>query len=142
MKKVLSFIGGSIVVVVTIYTLFITDTGGYNDENVSDQEYLLKFAEANNETCPFEVDPGIVMQRVIIEPIQVIVFEHEISNFVKSDRVLVSLLSMQPDYLIDVIKTSPEFTRIRNMDATIIFRYNDASGQMVKEVRLDPEDYQ
>ena len=101
--------------------------------------YLEKEAQNINRQCPAKIDAVTSLDSCAHKQENILVYYYTVNDtciFDKSD-----FEGRQIPNLIEIMKTSPEMSGLRNYNTTINHRYNDRNGKLFYSFSINPQDY-
>jgi len=102
---------------------------------------LMEIAIQVNSTLPVMVDKETRLDTSFPLQGRVIVYKYTLINYLVEDIDTMMLVKELKPKLVNVVKTSPQMSPLRELNVTFIYSYRDNESKHICNISIRPEDY-
>lgn len=139
-KYWISLIATIIVVTIVVNVVDFSISDIFSDKLFD--KSMMAAASQINESCPIMVDSETRLDNAVALPDKVFQYNYTLVNYLKEELDLEVLRTKVEPVIVNFVRTSPDLTIQRKLEATLKYVYKDKTGVYLLTIEVGPERYQ
>ncbi len=120
-----------------LITLFLISCSGKNEL----RRQLSKIADELNESAPAQLDENTVFLGAEVDPDGVFRYLYQIVNTDTPDKLMDEMESQTRTNIKEAFQINPELKIFTENNVSIEYDYRDESGNIIRVIKITPDDY-